>query len=439
MSFKISNPFLRKSSSPLNVNHGKHDTNYKRYNIPSEATMQIKQLPKWVQDARGNMEKNDKDPLRFLSEEEQSLMSDEDRYNYYEAMQIAEHNRIAQLEQNIRDFASSTYPEVDDTGKPIAAENSRMDFKPKYGDVDWRNRDGHTGDIMFENYPEIDQALIDHNLNYNENVEGYDDPAWYCQTLSCAMLSQNGYTLPRDINGDGIVDESDTYEGLKGGDALPIEPGTAKFNSNATKLGFTVLPVGTTPDKNKVQHLRRSTWDFNPEFDDLWTEELGDDSPQATSDITLTDPRSGVTYRNLPADHPSNLGHGHSMTSLGMGGYSYDNNTPDDTSDDVNTGLFIHNPTGKRHRGLEIYGDYRGRDTVYEDKNNDGLADMTGSRGDTYRIMDYTGDLPYWKKKIEGMKDWKTKFDADKAAKEVERRKMLGLPSEDSLNNMYKF
>ena len=61
------------------------------------------------------------------------------------------------------------------------------------------------------------------------------------------------------------------------------------------------------------------------------------------------------------------------------------------------------------------------------------------NRNDTWRIMDYTGDLPYWKQKIEGMKDWKTKFDADKAAKEVERRKMLGLPSEDSLNNMYKF
>ncbi|MBN88652.1 hypothetical protein CMO95_03620 [Candidatus Woesearchaeota archaeon] len=436
MSFKISNPFLRKSSSPLNTNHGAHNQDYKRYNIRPEATMQIKELPKWVLDKRANLGKDEKDPLRFLSEEEQSLMSDEDRYNYYEAMLIAENNRIAQLEQNVRDFAASTYPEVDETGKPIPRSNDSMDFKPSAGDVAWRNRDDRSGDIFTENYPKLDEALVQHNVNMRQGVPGYEDKAYFCQTMSCAMLAQNGYTLPRDINGDGIVDDTDTYEGLQGGDALPIEPGTAKFNANATKLGFTVLPVGTTLDKNKVQHLRRSTFDYSPEHDDLWDPELGDDSPVATSMVDMYDPVSGVRYNNLPADHPSNLGHGHSMTSLGMGGYDFDRGTPDDTSDDVNTGLFIHNPGGSRSRGLQIYGDYRGRDTIYQDKNNDGLADMD-TDGNTWRIMDYTGDMPYWQKKIEGMKDWKTKFDADKIAKEKETREMLGLPSTD--NPMYKF
>jgi len=430
MSFKISNPFLRKSSSPLN-NNGQHDQSYKRYNIPAGATMQIKDLPKWVLDKRENLKEGEEDPLRFLSEEEQSLMSDEDRYNYYEAMLIAENNRIAQLEQNVRDFASSLYPEVDETGKPIPSEYSGLDFESKYGDLKWRNTRDKSGDIFTENYPELNEALINHNIEFKKGTPGYDNPAYFCQTMSCALLAQNGYTLPRDINGDGIVDETDTYEGLKGGDALPMEPGTAKFNANATKMGFTILPIGTTPDKNKVQHLRRSTWDRVEEIDDLWDPELGDDSPQATSQITLRDPVSGSLYRNLPANHPSNLGHGHSMTSLGMGGYTYDSRTPDDTSDDVTTGLFLHNPGGQGSRGLQIEGDFRGRDTVYQDKNNDGLADMTNLRGDTYRIMDYTGDMPYWEKKIASMKEWKTKYDADKAAEEAKKRELMGLPSKN--------
>lgn len=451
MSFKISNPFLRKSSSPLNTNHGRHNLNYKRYNIPAGATMQVKDLPKWVTDQRANMQKGDEDPLRFLSEEEQALMSDEDRYNYYEAMQIAENNRIAQLEQNIRDFASSTYPELDETGKPIPRTDKKMDFKPggytflpAHGDSSFRsgfdtdkNLDG--GAIFTENYPELDEALSSHNVEFMKNTPGYDKPAYFCQTMSCAMLAQNGYTLPRDINGDGIVDDTDTYEGLQGGDALPIEPGTAKFNSNATKLGFTVLPIGTALDKNKVQHIRRSTFDFSEEHDDLWTPELGDDSPVASSMKYIYDPESNTKFRNLPADHPSNLGHGHSMTSLGMGGYTYDGGTPDDTSDDTNTGLFIHNRGGERSAGLEIGGDYRGRDNIYLDKNKDGLADMEGYRGDTWRIMDYTGDLPYWQKKIEGMKDWKANFDAERKKKGDEILGAVVPPKSPHLQNFYKF
>ena len=444
MSFKIGNPFLRKSSSPLNTNHGKHNLNYKRYNIPAGATMQIKDLPKWVTDQRANMKKDDEDPLRFLSEEEQSLMSDEDRYNYYEAMLIAENNRIAQLEQNVRDFASSTYPDLDETGKPIPRSNSRTNFKPAFGDSSFRsgfdtdkNLDG--GSIFTENYPELSEALVEHNIQHVKGTPGYDKRAYFCQTMSCAMLAQNGYTLPRDINGDGIVDDTDTYEGLQGGDALPIEPGTAKFNANATKLGFTVLPIGTPLDKNKVQHIRRSTFDHTPEYDDLWTEELGDDSPVATSLEYVYDPKTGKKFRNLPADHPSNLGHGHSMTSLGMGGYTYDNKTPDDPSDDTNTGLFIHNPGGSKSGGLQIDGDYRGRDDIYLDKNNDGLADMEGYRGDTWRIMDYTGDMPYWQKKIEGMKDWKANFDAERKKEGDEILGAMVPPKSPHLQNFYKF
>ena len=58
--------------------------------------------------------------------------------------------------------------------------------------------------------------------------------------------------------------------------------------------------------------------------------------------------------------------------------------------------------------------------------------------GDTFRIMNYTGDMPYWQKKIEGMKDWKANFDAERKKKGDEILDPMVSPKSPHLQNFYK-
>ena len=410
MSFKISNPFLRKSSSPLNTNHGQHNQNYPRREIRPQATMQLTELPQWVKDAR-DPDKNPQfgiaaDPLRWLSEEEQAAMTDADRYKYYEAMLIDEQNRIAQLEQNIRDYSSSTAESDEETGDFIKTTynpwhpnvtdfNQGNNYLPFYVDKESGDIVNPTTDIFRKNYPEISEWLGGN---------------WACNSLSCSILAQNGYTIPRDVNGDGIVDDSDevqsAFQGkLKGGDPMSIEPGTARFNEMHTELGFTLAPAGTQLDPNKVQLIRRSSWD---RYQD----------PMDASDGTVR----GMS--DLDPNNPNYLGHGHSILTTGI-------------ADTTNPNLAV-NIHGTRQQGTasgtRLDTQFGEEDRRFIDANNDGLPDIVD--GSTYRIMNYTGDMPYWQKKIEGMAEWKAKYDAEQ---EAMRRELAGLPSKESQSAFYQF
>ncbi len=408
MSFKISNPFLRKSSSPLNNNHERLNKN-----------LNLRQLPQWALNKRANMKEGDLDPLRFLSEEEQALMSDEDRYNYYESMLINEENRIKGLEQNIRNYVSSTTEADPESGVPIPTYEDHPGYfnnnflqnrfdkvtvrQPKYDDQGYPvlDKQGNqvyydeevefnvdpTGDVLTKNYPEISKWLGE---------------SWACNSLSCSILAQNGYTIPRDVNGDGIVDDSDevqsAFQGkLKGGDPMAIEPGTARFNEMHTQLGFTLAPAGTKPDPERVQLIRRSSWDESQD-------------PRDMEDGTV------VGMSDLNPNNPNYLGHGHSILTTGYA----DPNKPDQP-------IQIH---GVNQYDGTVLDSERYDFDKFADANNDGLPDQDEG-GNTWRIMNYTGDMPYWQKKIESMKDWKTNFDANKAAEEERIREEIGLPSQN--------
>ena len=406
MSFKISNPFLRKSSSPLNTNHGKHNQNYPRREIRPQATMQLTELPQWVKDAR-DPNKNpqfgiSEDPLRFLSEAEQAEMTDADRYKYYEAMLIDEQNRIAQLEQNVRDYSSSTAESDEETGDFIKTTpnpwhpdyqefHQGNNYFPFRYDKERNEYVNPTSDIFRENYPEISEWL---GGNYA------------CNSLSCSILAQNGYTVPRDVNGDGIVDDSDemqsAFQGkLKGGDPISIEPGTARFNEHHTELGFSLAPAGTQLDPNKVQMIRRSSWDESQDPMDMGKKVIG--------------------MSDLDPNNPNYLGHGHSILTTGIA---------DTTNPDLAVTIDGFRQQG-RGSGTYVDTKFGANDEKFFDANNDGLPDISPD-GSTYRIMNYTGDMPYWEKKLESMKEWKDKDDAARSS-------ILGLPSKDSNDKFYQF
>jgi len=142
-------------------------------------------------------------------------------------------------------------------------------------------------------------------------------------------------------------------------------------------FGVTLADADTKPDPTKVQFIRKS---------------------------------SGG--RAFPAD-------GHSILQTGL-------ENPNDYADIDGDGI--------KDRGVQIEGaSYRGpmlgdsylAPSNFGDADGDGIADVNES-GESFRIGNYEGDLPYWAGKIDSMAEWKAQQDEIARANEAAKKQKSG-------------
>ena len=354
------NPFSRRSSSPLNQNG----------DVSSDPAFLKPAGPTWKTEAEQASMKSD-DPGAY--------------YNWLTDMQGLEKERIAKFEQNVKDYALGSAEYTKDNklmspqqiaadeqaemlrrynnGGPLSEEEQKMVQETLDGPATGRYQF-----MPFQSSSDFDRAAVlrDNFPSTYKQVE--DSSGQFCNSFTCSIASQQGATMPRDMNRDGVVDDKDVYkiwEGgkeYKGGDAWPVLPGTAQFNTDMQNFGVTLADADTKPDPNKVQFIRKS---------------------------------SGG--RAFPAD-------GHSILQTGL-------ENPNDYADIDGDGI--------KDRGVQIEGaTYRGPrigdsyldPSNFGDADGDGIADVNES-GESFRIGDYEGDLPYWAGKIESMAPWKAEQD----------------------------
>ncbi len=366
------NPFSRRASSPLNQNGPSSDPNL------------LKPIPTWK------------------TEEEQATMKADDPggyYNWLTDMQAQEEKRIKEFEKKVGDYALSTaentkgrgfMPKEDLIEQALEHELEGYDYPITKESYDWARERAESkalpwwiqkGKAGSSDYRSAEEGGFDHAAIFRENFPGTyrqveNTPRQYaCNSYTCSIASESGATMPRDMNRDGVVDEKDVYkiwEGGKeyrGGDAWPVLPGTAQFNIDRDNFGMTLTPAGTTPDPNKVQFIRKSSRD-----------------------------------RVFPAD-------GHSILSTGI---------PNPDNPEIGT----HIEGAGLYSGPNL-GDHYMRPRAFVDADGDGHADSDWA-GDSYRIMNYEGDLPYFRTKLEQMAPWKAEQDRieaeEKAAAEAARK-----------------
>lgn len=371
------NPFSRRSSSPLNQNG--HD-----YSDPK----MLKPIPKWK------------------TEEEQATMKADDPGGYYTwltDMKSQEEARIKDFEKKIGDYALSTAENVE--GGKLMSNKEIADREIE------RQEEGYVRPLSPGDAASAQTLgnIIANQNGWYEGKEGFDHAAvlregfpgvwnqlggnrpgrgeYACNSYTCSIASQAGATMPRDINRDGVVDDKDVYkiwEGGKeyrGGEAWPVIPGTAQFNTDREALGLTLLDASTKPDPNKPQFIRKSSHG-----------------------------------RVFPAD-------GHSILSTGL-----------QSPERPEHGVTIEGAGLRTGPGLD---DYYSNPSIFMDADGDGEADLIDAyydsegnaipgTGSSYRIMDYEGDLPYFNTKLEGMSEWKAEQDKikaeEKAANEAARK-----------------
>tara|TARA_R100000781_G_scaffold112887_1_gene80569 strand:- start:476 stop:1657 length:1182 start_codon:yes stop_codon:yes gene_type:complete len=376
------NPFSRRSSSPLNQNG----------DVSSDPAFLKPAGPTWK------------------TEDEQASMKADDPgayYNWLTDMQGLEKERIAKFEQNVKDYALGT---AENTKKDIQGNPTRLmrpqefaaeDYLKSQRMYDWQGDGPFTEaqqqehqDILdgpatgryqfmpFQSSSDFDHAAVLRDNFPSTYKQVNESSRQFCNSFTCSIASQSGATMPRDMNRDGVVDEKDVYkiwEGgkeYKGGDAWPVLPGTAQFNTDMQNFGVTLADADTRPDPTKVQFIRKS---------------------------------SGG--RAFPAD-------GHSILQTGL-------ENPNDYADIDGDGI--------KDRGVQIEGAWAGGPSIgdsylapsnFGDADGDGVADVNEG-GESFRIGDYEGDLPYWAGKIESMAPWKAEQDEIARANEAAKKQNM--------------
>ena len=118
---------------------------------------------------------------------------------------------------------------------------------------------------FFESNPDFDSGAALRNTNPGTfKFVQSTERQYACNSHSCSIMGQEGATMPRDINRDGVVDDKDVYvtpggRKVYGGETIPGIPGTTSFNEDYANMGFTLADVGTKPDPDRVQLIRKTS------------------------------------------------------------------------------------------------------------------------------------------------------------------------------------